>query len=212
MSVRFLQNCTHVLYCSRFLPTFCMEEPIRDSQFLYSGQKASRSMKKLFFLVFVILLLGFIGFSSFQFVSGQLSIPAPSSTPTPVEDIFPTNTGVPTNAPTPTTTPSQKQGPIDKATGLDRSVLQIAVQNGSGQKGVANQAAETLRQLGYTVSSIGNADTFEYIDVTILTKPSVTAKHAQLLRRDLSETYQIASISATLSASSAANVVVIIGK
>ena len=68
-------------------------------------------------------------------------------------------------SPTKTTTST-----IDKATGLDRANLTIAVKNGSGVTGAAAKASNFLKDLGYTVSSTGNADNSDYENTVIEVK------------------------------------------
>lgn len=138
-------------------------------------------------------------------------------TPSPTPDVFPsdtpfqTPTSVPTavSSPTPTTIPTVN--PVDRATGLDRSDLSVAVQNGSGVVGAASRMSEMLKSFGYHVVSVGNADTFSYENVSIDVKSSVS-KYLALLKSDLAKQFTIASSSAALSASASADAVVIVGK
>jgi hypothetical protein len=100
--------------------------------------------------------------------------------------------------------------PIDKS-GLDRSTLSITVQNGSGTEGAAGKAANILKDLGYNVSSTGNADNYNYVGVTIKVK-SEDSKFTDLLKKDLSKDYTVKASSSDLSSDSPSSAVVIIGK
>lgn len=142
-------------------------------------------------------------------------------TPTPTEFIIPTDTPAPTSSETPTVTPKPTKTPtptlkpsassIDQASGLDRKDLSVTVQNGSGEAGVAGKAADVLRNLGYNVAGTGNADNFNYSDVTIQVK-SPKKDFLALLKKDLSTNYTIGSATSDLSATSSSEALVIVGK
>jgi len=89
--------------------------------------------------------------------------------------------------------------------------MSVTVQNGSGEKGVAAKAADTLRGLGYNVVSAGNADNYDYSDVTIQVKSS-KSDFLSLLKKDLSTSYTIGSSTSDLTATSSSDALVIIGK
>jgi len=140
-----------------------------------------------------------------------------SVTPTPAEFQFPTDTPQPSISPTEETgettiTPTAKAvNPIDSSTGLDRSTLSVEVQNGSGEPGIAGKGADVLRGFGYKIASTGNADNFDFVNVTIKVK-STKANFLALLKKDLGFSYTVGTTSADLDSSSAADALVIIGK
>lgn len=178
------------------------------------GKKGKSSMIRMIAIILIVLGLGAFAVNAF-FNSNSVPVEEEIAlTPTPTDFIFPTDTPTPTPPPsTPSATPklSPVVSPIDKATGLSRSSLKVDVQNGSGQVGVASKMAEVLKSFGYTVGQIGNASSYDYLDVSILVKSTKSA-YIPLLKKDLETTYTVASTSATLSASSSADAVVIIGK
>ncbi|MBI4089721.1 MAG: LytR C-terminal domain-containing protein [Candidatus Levybacteria bacterium] len=100
--------------------------------------------------------------------------------------------------------------PVDKS-GLDRSKLSITVENGSGIEGTAGKAAAILKTLGYIVSSVGNADDYNYKGVTIKVKKDKSEFQA-LLKKDLSRDYAITSTSSDLPSSFPTDTLIIIGK
>ena len=100
--------------------------------------------------------------------------------------------------------------PIDKS-GLDRSKLSIAVENGSGIEGVAGKAADILKELGYNVISIGNADNYDYQGVTIKVKKD-KSNFINLLKQDLTRDYVIEFSASDLPSSSSSDCEIIIGK
>lgn len=100
--------------------------------------------------------------------------------------------------------------PVDSS-GLDRSKLSVIVQNGSGTEGVAGKAAGILKEFGYNVSSTGNADNYNYQGVTIKVKKE-KSEFLNLLKKDLSKSYKIASASSDLPSSSPSDALIIIGK
>ena len=132
-----------------------------------------------------------------------------TDTPVPTEEQSPT----PTEKPTPTDTPTPKptSNPVDSSTGLDRSTLSVTVQNGSGQAGVAGSGSDFLKQLGYNVTSTGNADNFDYVNVSVNVKSS-ESEFLSLLKKDLGTKYTVASSSSNLDNGFSSDALVIIGK
>ena len=100
--------------------------------------------------------------------------------------------------------------PVDKS-GLDRSKLSIAIQNGSGVEGTAGKAGNILKDLGYNVTSTGNADNYNYKGVTIKVKKE-KGNFLGLLKKDLSKNYTVSATSSDLPSSSPPDAVIIIGK
>ena len=137
----------------------------------------------------------------------EISFPTDTPSPLPTEAIKPTVK--PTSTPTPTKAPIL--GSKDSTTGLDRSDLNISVLNGSGETGAAGKISTFLKELGYTVSSVGNAETYDYTNVTILIKTS-KKDYLPLLKKDIEGTYTVGATSEDLTASSSADAHVIVGK
>lgn len=165
-------------------------------------------------LIVVILALGiFFGAKTLGKTQKKEVVP----TPTPTQNLFPTDTptpeesGTPTPKVTSTPTPKPTTNPVDKATGLDRSELTVEIQNGSGTVGAASKFSDFIKGFGYHVVSVGNADNFNYENITISVK-SDFAKYLPLLKKDVSSSYTVTTANSTLSASSSADAVLIIGK
>jgi len=125
--------------------------------------------------------------------------PTDTPTATPSGAIKPTVT----TAVTPTTRPTT--GEVKKATELNLQVL-----NGSGTVGVAGEVRDYLAGKGYKNIDTGNADNFDYKNLTIKIKTS-RQEFLTEIQTALKEKYTI-SDSATLSTSSPYDVVVIVGK
>src|SRR5690606_3222626 len=98
----------------------------------------------------------------------------------------------PTASPAPTVpeTPEESSESAD----LDRSELSIVIQNGSGKAGVAGSASTTLKNLGYTIHSTGNADKYDY-EETVIRLSAENKAYLELLKNDLSKTYTIGETS-----------------
>lgn len=176
------------------------------------SRSRGRNMKRVLLVVVIFILVGAIGIGATKFIPAEKEkAPVVKITPTPT-DVFPTDTPTPEVSPSvkPSATPAVAN-PVDKATGLDRSNLTVIIQNGNGTVGVASKASDILKGFGYHVTSLENAPNFDYEQTQILVK-SGSAKYLPLLKKDLSGTYSIGSTSASLSASSSADAVVIIGK
>lgn len=176
---------------------------------------SKRSPKRFIYLVIgvIVLILIFVLASRFFSSSNKKETNKITPTPTVAEKITNTPTPeisvTPTEKPTPTAKPTTN--PIDEESGLDRSKLDVEVQNGSGVVGAAGKVADILRNLGYNIIGTGNADNFDYTGATIMVK-SGSSDYGDLLKSDLENNYTVSSTSNDLSASVSADAIVIIGK
>lgn len=192
-----------------------MEETPLEATPSFSAPGQRKINKRFIYLIIavVIILLLFFG-SKFLGQNKQQNINDVPAVITPTD--FPTSTPEPTSAesPTPTLTstptPVPTVNPVDKSTGLNRSKLSVVVQNGSGQVGAAGKAADILKGLGYNVVSTGNADNYDYLNVSIQVK-AASSEFLALLKKDLAS-YKIGSNSADLSTGFSSDALVIIGK
>ncbi len=101
---------------------------------------------------------------------------------------------------------------FDTMTGIDRSIPKIYVENGAGNTGVANQMRDILKDFGYSVIGTGNADNFNYQDITIKTKKGFS-DFLYILKRDIKiASFAVASASADLATDDTKDIVVIVGK
>ncbi|MDP3941317.1 MAG: LytR C-terminal domain-containing protein [bacterium] len=189
-------------------------------------QQAPKRPKTLLILALFLMLLGgvlFVGSRLLGTKEDQKKVESARVAPTAI--IVPTDTPVPseepsptkkeekkeTKAPTPTTKEEKKTiDPVDKATGLDRSGLTVDILNGSGVSGAAGKMSSLLKDLGYVIGSTGNADNFDYQNVTIQVK-STKSKYLPLLKKDIGSSYSVGDASSSL-ASGSADVVIIVGK
>lgn len=196
------------------IPSFQKSAP--DSFQMQPQEKGSR---RFALLVLVVIILGVVVFFGVRFIGSRVKKEVtPTPTPTLVQSV-PTETPTPTGgSPTPTPiksgptlTPKPTVNPVDPATGLDRSDLSVEVKNGGGVAGAAGKVSDFLKNLGYKVVSVGNADNFDYQSIVIEVK-SAESSFLPLLKKDLSASYTIGSTSADLSATSSADALVIVGK
>lgn len=186
------------------------------SQFNYSTEMPKKPKRFFYVIIFLIILGGFFLVRSLFFLGGQQE-QLPEATPAPTEFQFPTDT------PSPSISPAAKEdgpavsqtsvpvNPVDASTGLDRSAISVEVQNGSGETGVAGKAADVLKGFGYKIASTGNADSYDYENVTIKVKSAKT-NFLALLKKDLGFSYTVSSASADLSSDFTADALVIIGQ
>lgn len=195
------------------------EIPSEYSAFYKKTTKRPKGI--LFILSFlVIILIGiFVGLRFFSIDSFIASITKNEISSTPTKTPEPTMTPEPTTEEikrSVTPSPSEKKGVptsttkvgIDK---LDRALLTVDVQNGSGEAGAAKKIANVLISLGYKTGTVGNADTFDYTGITIQVK-STKANYLEQLKKDLSENYTVFSATKDLPSSSTADALVIYGK
>jgi len=101
---------------------------------------------------------------------------------------------------------------FDSLTGIDRSIPKIQVKNGTGQAGAANQMRDILKDFGYNINSVSNADNFDYQDISINAKKGFS-DFLYILNRDIKlADYVITSSSEDLTSDSEADVVIVIGR
>ena len=137
---------------------------------------------------------------------------SPTDRPTATPDVSPTESDEEDEvSPTSTrTSPSPSARPTARPTGgssVDRSDISLVVLNGSGTPGAAGKFRTYLEGLGYTVSRTGNADAFDYEDITISVKAGNTALLNQL-RRDLQSQGTIGEATATYTGTGDAQVII----
>lgn len=185
----------------------------------YSGQQSPKrkiSRRAAIFgvvgILILILLIGLVFFvtrkGSNSEESTTISLP-PTSAPT--EQVSPTTTGEvsPTVTKTPTKTPTKAP---TGTTSNAKSDISVAIENGSGESGVAAKAADALKSAGYTIASTGNADNFDYTGVTIQVKAS-ESDILSGLKSDLTDAgYTITSATSDLSSGQSSDALVIVGK
>jgi len=185
----------------------------------FSLSRPPKNPSRFFFIILFVVVIGILLFVVNALVLPKGGEKKPSNltpSPTPVlsdewETFSPTDTLEPTRAATPSPTTKPTTSPVDSATGLDRSELAIVIYNGSGVVGSASKASDFLKGLGYRVTSVGNADAFDYQDVVVQIK-SEKKQYLALLQKDIEKEYAVGSSSAQLSASESADAIVIIGK
>jgi hypothetical protein len=118
-------------------------------------------------------------------------------TPTPEEE---------TEEEKPTASPIPTSGKIESAKDLNIQIL-----NGSGEVGVAGKIKTYLSDKGYKNLYTGNADNYDFENVTINIKDS-RKTYTQTIKDDLSSDYTINDNTGVLSSSSEYDVQIIIGK
>ena len=170
----------------------------------YSGTKTpfwkKFSKKSILILVFILIVLGLIG-GIFYFVTRD--VPGEQETKTiELPDDRDTRITEEPEEPEDTPTPAEEE--------LLREDISVSIQNGSGEGGVAGEASDILTELGYEIVSTGNADNFEYENVTIRVKASARGA-LSLLEEDLGENYTIGETSSDLPEDEAFDALVIIG-
>lgn len=97
-------------------------------------------------------------------------------------------------------------------TGLNREKLTVKVENGSGLFGSGTQMSNILKDFGFKITGVSNADSSNYENVSVKLKNSMK-DYQSLLERDLRlSNYKIATISSDLSESSPESAIIIVGK
>lgn len=179
------------------------------SNFNSPPKRAHSPKRKAFiYVILFILIIGAAIFAGNYFLS-QKTIPeaTPSPTPTPTVEVTPTPTAEPSATPSGklTPTPSGKVTPTSTSKSLDIEVL-----NGSGVSGQAGKVATLLKNAGYTVTSTGNAETFDYTKTVIQIKKSKNQLATQL-KTDLAKEYSVDPKIQTLAETADSDAIVIVG-
>lgn len=155
--------------------------------------KAGLSLKPVYFwAITVIVAAVIIGIGLLAVGRGGFKIAGKKVQPTPAPTVAAT--------PTPSPTPS-----------IVKKDIKVQILNGSGKAGVAGAMKKLLEEKGYTVSGTGNAKAYTYTKTEINTKAS-PAGLGDAIKEDISGSYSVGSVSATLSASETVHAVVIVGK
>jgi len=112
---------------------------------------------------------------------------------------------------TPSATATPQASPTSSPSGtVDISKLKVSVLNGSGIAGEAGKVKALLETAGFTVTSTGNAATYDYTKTIIKAKSTVDAATLKKVKDALFETYLVGE-NQTLTASSATDIQVIVG-
>lgn len=165
----------------------------RRSEFLDSDQQIYKEKSPVFWiLISGIFILGAILGGVFFYQKG-VNTAEVEKTPTPQNTISP--------SPKPSTAP---------ATVLDLSEYKIAIFNGSGIAGEAGRAKDLLVDAGFTVSSTGNAATYDYEETIIKAKASVDKEVIKKLKDTLSENYVLGE-DQTLTSSATTDLQIVVG-
>lgn len=155
-----------------------------------------KNAKWLWFLI-VLIIVGALVFAYIRGIGPFASLKGEDqSVPSPTPTSFPTTT------PTPVSEAS-------KEADIDKTEVEIKVLNGSGTPGLASVVKDLLEGKGWTVASIGNADSYDFPKTLLKFKPSAK-KFEEALAADLSSKYSVET-GEDLEASSAADVEVIVG-
>lgn len=197
-------------------------EQIMD-EISYAGSSAPKkrkiSKRALIFGILVIVILILLGSVAFFVTRGNDSIEEDSSSIILPEDELTEDFSdeeveeeeeevSPTKNPTSSPTPSKAEEAEEESASDE---ISIAVQNGSGESGVAGTASDILKKAGFAISSTGNADNFDYVGVTIQIKNSKKTSLKDI-EDALSDDYTISDTSTDLSEGQSYDALVIIGK
>jgi len=169
--------------------------------------------KLVIFLIIAILIVGgyffFRGSNKQEVKEEKIVIPTvkEKATPTPEEETTETITPSEENEEE-TTTPSPipTTGKIESAKDLNVQIL-----NGSGEIGVAGKIQTYLSDKGYKNLFTGNADNFDYENVTINIKDS-RKTYSDEIKDDLTSDYTVNDTIGTLASDDEYDVQIIIGK
>jgi hypothetical protein len=180
----------------------------------YTTKSRNTSRFFLLFIIFLLLVAGILAglfFLGFSKRDAGLAITSPKVTAT--EEPLPTSStsAAMFNISVSPGSTGGELSTVDRKTKLNRGELKVAVLNGSGEPGAAGGVSSYLKELGYNIGSVGNADVFTYRNLTVMVK-SGKSSYAALLKKDLQANPSFASVSASINNSISADAEVIVGK
>lgn len=116
----------------------------------------------------------------------------------------------PSLTPTPTSSVGESSG-TNKKEEINKKELKIKILNGTGVPGSAGKAASFLESLGYKGIKTGNADSFDYEKSLVKIKEEKKSFLESIIK-DLSQKYEVAEETETLSNEEEFDVIIILGK
>ncbi len=164
------------------------------------GQPKKSNGARTLLVIGILVLIGILGFVIYKSATGQKQSAA--TEPTPYDNLAGTTTNNATVAPeaTPAASPSAS---------VDKSKIQIQVQNGTGIAGEAGYLQKQLEALGYTNVKATNAPTTNATDTTVTFSSSLDSGVVAEITHKLNAIYQ--SVVTQTSASTTYDVVIITG-
>jgi hypothetical protein len=165
------------------------------------------------FCIIIIVTNGMILYQRNQ--SNQTSV-APPAAVSPVNLVPPPipaeiTTESSTTAASPAASATITTTTTSEATSTNLSAYSIKVLNGSGESGGANKMKSLLENLGFNVVATGNADNFNYKNITVQYKELIPNDYQNALEGALSIRYTI-SRGSPLDVSEKVDTIIIIGK
>lgn len=166
-----------------------IKEKTKIDQYNFLDNNQTASFKLRYFLIPLILPIIFLGgFFTVQSIKDKNIIT--------ISRTGPTITQSPSSIPT---------------VSLTKATVKIIVLNGTGRAGSAGKFAEVLKEKGYQSVETGNADSYNYQNLSISFKESAVNFWNDLVG-DLSQNYKLSSSSAFLEASTPEDIQIILGK
>lgn len=158
-------------------------------------QESSEKNAKWLWLLIILIIIGALIFAYVRGIGPLANLKSGEESPSP------TPKSLVSASPTPEATSEAE---------VDKSEPAIRILNGSGTAGVASAVKNLLEGKGWTVASVGNADSFDY-EQTLLRFKSAFAKFEKVLSQDLSDDYSVITSSDNLEATDSADIEVIVG-
>lgn len=94
--------------------------------------------------------------------------------------------------------------------GVDKSLVKIRILNGGGKAGAASEAKDFLEARDWQVSTLGNADSYDFSQTIVRVKTKFASLGSALIK-DLSSKYSVQPTVEELDATASADLEVIVG-
>lgn len=163
------------------------------------GDKPKSGGAKTLLIVGILILVAILGFVIYK--SATKSSGTASTEPTPFDNLSAGDSGV--NVATPAPTPSGTPVAIDK------TKIQIQVQNGTGITGEAAYLQTQLKNIGYTNVKVGNASSTDSSSTQVTFSSKLDPSVVTELTQKLNSLYQ--NVTTTNSGSTTFDVVIVTG-
>lgn len=173
------------------------QSPVAGSPIYQENQEGGNA--KWLWILIGLIVVGALAFAFFKGIGPFASLKGGSTT----EEVSPTPAAVfeEISSPSPEATTSAT---------IDKSLAKIRILNGGGKAGAASEAKDFLEARDWEVSTLGNADSYDFSQTIVRIKAKFAALGKALIS-DLSTKYSVAQTTEELEATSSADIEVIIG-
>ena len=173
------------------------QSPVAGTPICQENQDGGNA--KWLWVLIALIVVGALGFAFFKGIGPFANLRGEDSS----EEVSPSPTAIieEVTSPSPEATTGAK---------VDKSLVKIRILNGGGKAGAASEAKDFLEAKDWVVSTLGNADSYDFSQTIVRVKAKFASLGAALIE-DLSSKYSVQPTTEDLEATATADLEVIIG-